>query len=229
MRPPCRPRPVGGELLAILLFSDTLNHIPPGVGKQDTRPQDAIVADEARPLNPADGITMALHLIVDGYNLIRQSPELLAAESQDLRWGREALLEQLAAYRRLKKHPITVVFDGWEGGAPLGDRDRFQGMLIIYSRQGEKADDVIKSLADRERQRCLVISSDRDICRHAERVGATVMSAEEFSLRLHLALSGEAAEDLEADEEHGRGPKKKGPAQRSPKKLRRQRQRLKKI
>ena len=56
---------------------------------------------------------MALHLIIDGYNIIRQSPELLSKESQDLRWGREALLEKLAAYRRLKKHPITVVFDGW--------------------------------------------------------------------------------------------------------------------
>lgn len=172
---------------------------------------------------------MALHLIIDGYNLIRQSPELLAVESQDLRWGREALLEQLAAYRRQKKHPITVVFDGWENGAPLGERDRFQGMLIIYSRRGEKADEVIKSLADRERQRCLVISSDRDICRHAEGVGAAVMSAEEFNLRLQLALTGEVSDDLEPEEDHSRGSQKKGPAQRSSKKLRRRRQRLKKI
>ena len=43
---------------------------------------------------------MAIHLIIDGYNLIRQSPELLAQESQDLSWGRDALLEKLAAYRR---------------------------------------------------------------------------------------------------------------------------------
>ncbi len=103
---------------------------------------------------------MALHLIIDGYNIIRQSPELLSKESQDLRWGREALLEKLAAYRRLKKHPITIVFDGCLTGEYLGNRDRFQGMLIIYSRRGEKADDVIKRLADRERERSLIISSD---------------------------------------------------------------------
>lgn len=189
----------------------------------------AKAADGARAASGTDEISMALHLIIDGYNLIRQSPELLAAESQDLRWGREALLEQLAAYRRLKKHPITVVFDGWEGGAALGDRDRFQGMLIVYSRRGEKADEVIKELAERERQRCLVISSDRDICRHAGQVGAAVMSAEEFSLRLQVACTGEVSEDLEEEEDHGRGTKKKGPAQRSSKKLRRWRQRLKKI
>ena len=152
---------------------------------------------------------MALHLIIDGYNLIRQSPELLAQESQDLRWGRDALLEKLAAYRRLKKHAITVVFDGWDTGEFMGNRDRFQGMLIIYSRRGEKADEVIKRLADRERQRCLIISSDREIMDYAERVGAAVMSAEEFSLRLELAGAGDSSGETEEDEAIGAAPRKK--------------------
>jgi predicted RNA-binding protein with PIN domain len=172
---------------------------------------------------------MALHLIIDGYNLIRQSPELLVQESFDLRWGREALLEKLAAYRRLKKHPITVVFDGWEGGEFMGNRDRFQGMLIIYSRRGEKADEVIKRLADRERERGLIISSDREIMDHAERAGATVMSAEEFSFRLHCALADDVSEETEEDEFNGSGAKKRGPAHRASKKSRRQRRRVKKI
>ena len=45
---------------------------------------------------------MSVHLIIDGFNIIRKSPELLSKESQDLRWGREALLEKLAAYRYKK-------------------------------------------------------------------------------------------------------------------------------
>ena len=61
-------------------------------------------------------------------------------------------------------------------------------MLIIYSRRGEKADDVIKRLADRERERSLIISSDREIMVHAERVGAAVMSAEEFQLPSPVCL-----------------------------------------
>jgi hypothetical protein len=172
---------------------------------------------------------MSLHLIIDGYNLIRQSPELLAQEAQDLRWGREALLEKLAVYRRMKKHAITVVFDGWEAGAGLGNRDRFQGMLIIYSRQGEKADEVIKRLADRERERGLIITSDREIMDHAERAGAAVMSSEDFSFRLHSASVDENSPEVEEDEGHWTGTKKKGPAHRDSKKLRRQRRRVKKI
>lgn len=171
---------------------------------------------------------MSIHLIVDGYNLIRGSSELLSKESQDLRWGREALLEKLAAYRRLKKHPVTVVFDGSCNGAYLGNRDHLQGMLIIYSRHGEKADDVIKRLADQKRQNCLVISSDRELMIHAERVGAAVMSAEEFIFRLQTASFND---DFPEEEEPTcwSGTQKKGPAHRDSKKLRRQRRRLKKI
>jgi uncharacterized protein len=172
---------------------------------------------------------MALHLIIDGYNIIRQSPELSSKESHDLRWGREALLEKLAAYRRLKKHPVTVVFDGGLAGESLGSRDRFQGMLIIYSRRGETADDVIKRLADRERERALVISSDREIMVHAERVGATVMSAEEFTFRLESVLFDDETAETEEDQANGSGTRKKGPARRDSKKLRRQRRRVKKI
>ncbi len=172
---------------------------------------------------------MALHLIIDGYNIIRQSPELLSQESQDLRWGREALLEKLAAYRRLKKHPITVVFDGGLAGEYLGSRDRFQGMLIIYSRRGETADDVIKRLADQERERSLIISSDREIMVHAERVGAAVMSAEDFTFRLQCAFGNDDFAETEEDQANSSGTKKKGPAHRDSKKLRRQRRRVKKI
>ncbi len=172
---------------------------------------------------------MSLHLIIDGYNLIRQSPELLDQEAQDLRWGREALLERLAAYRRMKKHAITVVFDGWESGAGLGDRDRFQGMIIIYSPRGEKADEVIKRLADRERERSLVISSDRAIMDHAERVGAAVMSSDEFIFRLHCALHEDGSPEIYEDEVPWSSTKKKGPAHRDSKKLRRQRRRVKKV
>ena len=47
-----------------------------------------------------------------GYNLIRQSARLAELDQADLQWGREALLEKLAAYKKLKGIPITVVFDG---------------------------------------------------------------------------------------------------------------------
>ncbi len=172
---------------------------------------------------------MALHLIIDGYNLIRQTPAWQELDAQDLRWGREALLASLAQYRRAKKHPITVVFDGGASIEIAGHRDYYQGILVLYSHHGETADEVIKRLADRERERGLVISSDREIMEHALRVGAAVMSAPEFALRLQMA-DGLAGHEEEAEDYlHPNGTKKKGPAHRAPKKLRRLHVRLKKI
>jgi predicted RNA-binding protein with PIN domain len=172
---------------------------------------------------------MAVHLIIDGYNLIRQSAELEVFEAQDLQSGRQALLQKLAAYRRVHHHPITVVFDGWESGGLEESRDYFQGILVIYSRRGEQADEVIKRLAGRERQRALVVTSDRDVLNYVEHHGATPISAPEFEFRLQLVDAGH--EDFY---EFGEKPvtkhtRKKGPAHRAPKKKRRQRQRLKKL
>lgn len=173
---------------------------------------------------------MAVHLIIDGYNLIRQTPELAREERIDLQNGREALLQWLAAYRHYKPHPITVVFDGWWQGDWQGGRDHFQGIEVIYSRQGEKADEVIKRLARREGPRALIISSDRELQTYAAQVGATAISAREFSRRLEAALIMAAGEDdWDLEDEGYRGPGKKGPARRLPKKLRQWRRRSRKI
>ncbi|MFA5109969.1 MAG: NYN domain-containing protein [Desulfobaccales bacterium] len=171
---------------------------------------------------------MTMHLIVDGYNLIRQSPRLQPLDALDLQAGREALLELLAHYRRRSHHQVTVVFDGWQRGDLKESRDRHQGMLIIYSRRGERADEVIKRLLRLERERALVVTSDRDIQGCAEQVKATWISAGQFDL-LHLQ-GPEAAADPDDDAgAAGRDSHKKGPARRLPKSQRRQRQRLKKL
>ncbi|MDD3579471.1 MAG: NYN domain-containing protein [Desulfobacca sp.] len=170
---------------------------------------------------------MSVHLIIDGYNLIRQSPELLAFEAQDLQSGRQALLQKLAAYRQVRPHRITVVFDGWQSGELTENRDRYQGILIIYSRRGEPADEVIKRLAVREGMRALVVTSDREILDYVEQHGSTAISVPEFESRLHLAVDG--YDDVNDDELVIRHTRKKGPAHRAPKKQRRQQQRLRKI
>jgi predicted RNA-binding protein with PIN domain len=91
------------------------------------------------------------------------------------------LLEYLAEYRRTRpQHRLTVVFDGWQGGGFQESRDRRPGILIIYSRLGERADEVIKRLLVRERERAVVVSSDRELQEFAHRVGAAWIAAAQF-------------------------------------------------
>ena len=172
---------------------------------------------------------MALHLIIDGYNLIRQSPYLQAAEARDLELGREALLATLADYRKLKpQNKITVVFDGWVAGDLKESRDRRAGMVIIYSRRGEKADEVIKRLLEKERGRAVVVSSDRELQEYALKVKATYISAPEFEMA-HLRGADLDAGDTAEEETAARVSHKKGPSHRAPKRQRQRQQRLKKL
>jgi len=171
---------------------------------------------------------MSIHLIVDGYNLIRQSPELRRFEAQDLESGRQALLTLMAAYRRSRpRHQVTVVFDGWQAGGFQESRDQHLGVAVIYSRRGERADEVIKRLLRREGTRAVVVSSDRELQEWAVRVGAAWVSAQEFTGDHLLAAPGE--EDTEEPPGPARGPAKKGPAHRLAKKERQRQQRLRKL
>ena len=173
---------------------------------------------------------MALNLIIDGYNLIRQSPYLQAIEARELEAGREALLSSLAAYRQSRPgHKITVVFDGWDKGGWKESRDRQGGITIIYSGRGEKADEVIKRLLEKERNRAVVVSSDRELQDYADRVGAAWITAPQFEASHLRAGAGRSPEDEPAEEESPPRPSKKGPAHRAPKRQRQRQQRLKKL
>ena len=125
-----------------------------------------------------------MHIIIDGYNLIRQSDALRGAERRSLEEGRKALVRSLAHYKRFRGHRITVVFDGWEGGSPKEERDLAGGVEIIYSRLGEKADEVIKRLIASASEEILVVTSDREIASFAARRGKAAVAAPEFAARL---------------------------------------------
>lgn len=173
---------------------------------------------------------MALHLIVDGYNLIRQSSRLAELDQLDLQLGREALIEKLAAYKKLKGLPITVVFDGAQAPAGVQHRDRIHGIDIRFSRTGELADSVIKRMAAREREKALVVSSDNAVMRHARQQGAATIQSPEFEEKLMMAaymdLKGATEEELQGWKPTTR---KKGPHRRLPKHQRRNNQRLSKL
>lgn len=173
---------------------------------------------------------MGIHIIIDGYNLVRRSRELSRIDRADIARGREALIERLARYRRTKPHRITVVFDG--AGAPVLSpaRDRVKGIGVVFSRGGETADAVIGRMVRQERAAAMVVSSDQAVARSAQACGAAVIESAEFEA--HLAMA-DALEGGDPDEEapHGRrvSTRKKGEGRRLPKRLRQNRLRTAKL
>lgn len=173
---------------------------------------------------------MGLHIIIDGYNLIRQSKHLRLLDRQDITRGREALIGRLAAYRKFKPHLITVVFDGSEACELCAPRDRVRGIHIIFSRGGESADSVIVRLARQEREKALVVSSDAAVVRAAEACGATALQSPEFEARMEMAAAMEGADGpAEETSERRLSTRKKGEGRRLPKRLRQQRSKTAKL
>src|SRR5512147_387169 len=116
---------------------------------------------------------MPTHLIIDGYNVLGR----LGTLSGHMESAREFLLRDLAAYRHRKNHPVTVVFDGWQQGQPMEGREHRAGVEVIYSKRGERADQVIQRLAREYGVDCAVVSSDQEVARSARVSGAMVIGA----------------------------------------------------
>ena len=173
---------------------------------------------------------MSLHIIIDGYNLIRQSSQWSLLDRKDIELGREALLEALAEYKRKKSHRITVVFDAAEAPSFIRGNDESRGVSVKFSRPGESADSVIKRMAAQLGQKALVVSSDRDIADYASRQGAGIIESPDFEMKVSLAAYGET-DGGEEDDATGwsHTTKKKGPGRRLPKHQRRNLSKIRKL
>jgi predicted RNA-binding protein with PIN domain len=178
----------------------------------------------------------AMHIIVDGYNLIRQSDTFRQSERKSLEEGRNALIRSLAGYRKLRGHRITIVFDGWVGGSPLEERDRAGEVEIVYSRLGEKADEVIKRMLAKGDEEILVVTSDREIATFAVRRGKSAIASAAFDALLERNAAGFSPTGVpgavggdDDDDDDRPGMKRKGPSRRLSKQKRAALARIRKL
>lgn len=105
---------------------------------------------------------MARTLIVDGYNVIRQTPPYRDIAEGDLDAGRLALISDVAAFAH-GDFRATVVFDGHLNQFSDGRPHTIAGVTVIFSPFGCDADTVIESLSRVARESgedVLVVTSD---------------------------------------------------------------------
>ena len=169
-----------------------------------------------------------MELIIDGYNLLHAGRLPMALSAEELQRERERLVEELSSYRQARSCGITVVFDGWKTGWAVEKKERRKGIDLIFSQMGEKADDVIKRLVKDKGPGKVVITSDRDVARYVEKMGAAVIPSEQFRERMDRPfVSGGKDTDEEEDEQPGF--KRKGPSRRLSKKEKRAKAALRKL
>jgi uncharacterized protein len=177
---------------------------------------------------------MTMHLIIDGYNLlacIGRPGQGAALHSEQ---AREALLRDLSAYRQRKGHAMTIVFDGWQQGRPIEGREHRAGVQVLFSKRGERADQVIQRLIREYGADCAVVSSDHEIVNHARAHGAFVMGSQEFAgkllgMRRSRGTVPHKELDTGEDDLSNRRPDKRGNPRKLPKAQRQRSRRLRRF
>ncbi len=163
-----------------------------------------------------------MDIIIDGYNLIGSDQGLKGALEQKRNW----LIHQLSIYKELKGFEITLVFDGWSSGWINEVEEKSGGIIVVYSRQGEKADSVIARIARQKGGGCVVVTSDREVRNAVERFGSAAIYAGEFGAILRTLDRPFAGEECDNSESQ---PARKGNPSRLSKTERRRRDKLKKL
>ncbi len=169
-----------------------------------------------------------MHIIVDGYNYLCAIKGADILNSLNLDEERQKLIEQFALYKRYRHNPVTMVYDG-EGGVNIyRSSNSYLGVKVIYSAQGEKADDVIMEMVE---PMDLVITADRQIISSIQRQGAEFITPRDFASKLEMLLMMEGG-DKEEDDGYDNKPittKKKGNPKRRSKKERKKERFLRNI
>lgn len=154
------------------------------------------------------GCGMSLvRILVDGYSLLHEWPELAPGKPRHSAAARDALIQRLTHYQDAIGTPITVFFDG--SGAPRGTPAEHSTphLEVLFSGKGQTADDLIERAAYRfqEYGEVLAVTNDtaeRNLVLH---MGGLAESCSNFIQTLDATLAG-LAEDVERHnrEEHRR-------------------------
>ncbi|MFQ5329904.1 MAG: NYN domain-containing protein [Thermodesulfobacteriota bacterium] len=178
---------------------------------------------------------MSLRLAIDGYNLIGATYGMEMVH-RDIEGVRDMLIKRLAEYRKVRAKEgalrMTVVFDGTSSGRFSRGREMVAGIEVLFSRDGELADQLLKEMAREMREGLTIVTSDRDVADYARRQESVVISSDEFNGILEMAAYADM-KGLDMEDEDDSPPRvggaKKGPARRLSKEERKKKKRLKKL
>lgn len=135
---------------------------------------------------------MALvRILVDGYSLLHNWPELAPRQARHSAAAREELIHVLTQYRDAIGTPITVVFDGAGAPASTPKVESTPEMEVLYSRSGQTADDLIERAAHRlsEFGEVLVVTDDTAERDTVLSLGSMASSCQSFIQTIEATLA----------------------------------------
>lgn len=122
---------------------------------------------------------MALHYIIDGYNVLKQIAYL---SEKRLRRGREELIRYIEVYRPQGsiKNKVTIVFDGSPDVNPARQRQSLVADVIFT--KGKTADDMILKMIEQSSnpKHIVVVTDDKELKFNAKALNANTIAVKDF-------------------------------------------------
>jgi predicted RNA-binding protein with PIN domain len=144
---------------------------------------------------------MALaRILVDGYSLLHNWPELAPDASRHSARAREELVHILTRYHDATGEPVTVFFDGAGARRGAGKNEADGPVEVLFSRAGQTADQVIERAAHRFLARgaeVLAVTDDQAVRDMVGGFGGAVASCANFICRVEDAMA-ELQDDLQS-------------------------------
>jgi predicted RNA-binding protein with PIN domain len=129
------------------------------------------------------------YVIVDGYNIIFAWPELAETAQSDLEASRRQLCDKLSSYAAYKKCSLVVVFDGYKVKGNPGEKEKYAGIQVVFTKENETGDAYIEALVARigPNYNVRVATSDALVQISSIRSGVLRMSARELLEEVEIA------------------------------------------
>jgi uncharacterized protein len=123
-----------------------------------------------------------VRILVDGYSLLHNWPELASGAARHSEAARDALVEMLTHYQDAKGTPITVFFDGTGSRRGKPKNEAAGTVEVLFSRAGQTADDMIERAAHRFQDygEVLVVTDDYAERNMVSGFGGSVASCDNF-------------------------------------------------
>ncbi len=141
---------------------------------------------------------MALvRILVDGYSLLHNWPELAPRKPRFSAAARDELIRRLTLYRDAISTPITIFFDGAGATNHSSDAQSTPEVEILFSRADQTADQMIERTAHylQPYGEVLVVTDDSAERETVSHLGGAVSSCLNFIQTVENTLA-EAAEDV---------------------------------
>ena len=149
----------------------------PAKRRQYTAPKNQSATEKMPIAPPKEQL-----LIIDGYNVLFNWPELAEMAKIDLGMARTRLIEILGDFAAFKNFRMVLVFDGYRAKGNPGQKSRWEKVEIVYTKEGQTGDAYIESLATRigHNYSTRVVTSDSLVQLSSFRSGLLRMSAREL-------------------------------------------------